>query len=53
MDVELTKQVEGFMDTVEDFKKEPDYDYICKLIDEHFSQKLFEKVANIQRQKSN
>ena len=37
------------MDTVEDFKKEPDHEYICKLIDDHFSQKLFEKVANIQR----
>ena len=41
------------MDTVEDFKKEPDHEFICKLIDEHFSQKMFEKLTNIQRMKSN
>lgn len=32
------------MDTVDDVKKEKDHDYICKLISEHFSQKLFDKV---------
>jgi hypothetical protein len=37
------------MDTVEDYKKEPDHEFICKLIDEHFSQKMFEKLTNIQR----
>ena len=41
------------MDTVEDYKKEPDHEFICKLIDEHFSQKMFEKLTNIQRQKTN
>ena len=40
-------QIKGYMDTVEDYKKEPDHEFICKLIDEHFSQKMFEKVANI------
>ena len=47
MDVEEPKEIQGFMDTVEDFKKEPDHEYICKLIDDHFSQKLFEKITNI------
>ena len=43
------QQIQGYMDTVEDYKKEPDHEFICKLIDEHFSQKMFEKLANIQR----
>ena len=30
-------EIQGYMDTVEDYKKEPDHDFICKLIDEHFS----------------
>ena len=45
----LDKEQIQLMDTVEDYKKEPDHDFICQLIDEHFSQKMYEKVANIQR----
>ena len=33
-------KVTDYMDAVEDFTKEPDHEYICKLISEYFSQKL-------------
>lgn len=34
------------MDLVDDVKKEPDHDYISKLIIEHYSQKLFLEVSD-------
>ena len=37
---EEPKSVVDYMEVVEDFTKEPDHDYICKLISEYFSQKL-------------
>lgn len=35
------------MDTVEDFTKEPDHEFICKLINEYFSQKLLNSLEEI------
>lgn len=35
------------MDVVEDFTKEPDHEFICKLINEYFSQKLLQTVDEI------
>ena len=40
------------MDTVEDFTKQPDHEYICKLINEYFAQKLLlslEEILNYRR----
>jgi hypothetical protein len=40
------------MDTVEDFEKLPDHEYICKLINEYFAQKLLinlEEILNYRR----
>jgi hypothetical protein len=35
------------MDQVEEFKKERDHDYIARLINEYFSQKLFNIVGEV------
>jgi len=35
------KGVTSLMDDVEDFKKEFDHEFICNLIQQHFSSKLF------------
>jgi hypothetical protein len=35
------------MEAVEDFKKEKDHDWICKLIDEYFTQKLLRAIEEI------
>jgi hypothetical protein len=35
------------MDTVEDYKKEKDHNYISNLITEYFSQKLFSLISEI------
>ena len=36
-----TDQVRGLMDDVEDYRKEFDHEFICNLIANHFSSKLF------------
>lgn len=40
-------KIESCMDLVDDVKKGKDHDYICRLISEHFSQKLFSLVSEI------
>jgi hypothetical protein len=39
-------------DQVDDVKKEPDHNYISKLITQHFSQRLFTEVSDFQMKKS-
>lgn len=45
------QKIVSYMDTVDDVKKEKDHEYICKLISEYFSQKLFDKVNEIYMRK--
>ena len=42
--IDTTNQVRGLMDDVEDYRKEVDHDFICNLIANHFSSKLFNQV---------
>jgi len=44
-------QVENLMEIVDDVKKEADYNFIDKLISEHFAQKLLTAVENFYRHK--
>ena len=46
------KQVRSLMDDVEDYKKEFDHDFICNLIQSHFSSKLFGQVDSYRHRKT-
>ena len=46
------KKIESYMDAVDDIKKEPDHDYVSKLIITYFSQKLFCAVSDFMMKKS-
>jgi hypothetical protein len=40
------------LELVDDVKKEPDHEYISKLITQHYSQKLFTEVSDFQMKKT-
>jgi len=46
------QKVESIMDAVDDIKKGPDHEFICKLITEHFSHKIFDIVCDFNMKKS-
>jgi hypothetical protein len=47
-----SKKVTSIMDVVEDQIKEQDHDFICKLITEHFSSKLFSLVEDFYKHRN-
>jgi hypothetical protein len=47
-----SKKVSSVMDVVDDSVKEQDYDFICKLIAEHFSSKLFGIVEDFYKHRN-
>lgn len=47
------KKIQSLMDAVDDIKKEPDHDFISKLITDHFSTKVFDMVNDFLYKKSN
>jgi len=51
-EVPAEKKIESYMDAVDDIKKEPDHDYVSKLIVTYFSQKLFNAVSDFMMKKS-
>lgn len=48
----LDTNKEDLLDLVDDVKKEPDHDFIAKLITQHFSQKLFLDVSDFNLKKT-
>ena len=44
--------VKNLMDDVEDFKKEFDHEFICNLIQQHFSSKLFSQVDSYKHRRT-
>lgn len=47
-----SKKVTSIMDIVDDSVKEKDHDFICKLISEHFSSKLFGVVEDFYKHRN-
>ena len=47
------QKIENIMDAVDDVKREPDHDFISKLITDYFSSKIFDVVCDFMVKKNN